>query len=485
LDEAQSKEKANKKSYLKFKKNKESDHKNLRKSYDEKQASMGTNDGDLSTKKTQLAQSINQKGEDEDFLAKLTVQCADKRKQYENRKLFAANEDVAISKAIAILDNGVAAEKFGAVDATSKGKKADKGKKVGLLNFIQLSKQNHFNVILKQIGNMVKLADEEQDADDHQKGWCLKSRRHNRKELEHEEDSLEKIESDITKLTADINDPKSGLKKQLSESDSSLKTNLKNQRAETLTRRAENLEYQKDVSTIQSSIHILSNAEKVLKKYYDTVDNEQLGLMQTGAAPTTFKGAYKGQNEVAKKVLGMIAFIKADTWKEEKVAHDDERKDQHDYEDSMKALTGGEASLQVTIVKLTKDLATKEKELLAKREDRSDTQKEVIDVKRYIAKMKPGCDFVLGKYASRKKSRAAERKALVGAQQKLKATSAFKAAQHQDHMRSLGKCKSLCVKDKAHVSCLACLADVSIPGYCAGHIGTKGCLEKIGKSLFK
>jgi len=503
LETAKATEKVSAKSHGEFIKNKEDENTSLKKSYDDKQANLGTNDGDLATKKTQLQQFIKQKGEDEDFLAKVKVQCSDKKKEFDKRQLFAASENMALSQAIATLDNDVASEKFTAVDATSKGKTGLKllqmsahgdaplrrtqaeqllqtataqqhSAQLGKLLML-LQGGNPFTVVLQQIGKMVSLADEEQKADDQQKGWCEKTNKKNKDNLDDTKDDLDKIAGEVTKLEQDITDPKTGLKKQVSDAEESLKTNVKNQGVETKTRRKENVEYQKDVSTMQDAIGLLSKADRVLTKYYSSLDNEQIGFLQDATPPKTFTGAYKGQNEAAKKVLGMLAFISSETTKEEKVAHDDELKSQHDYEDSMKSLTEGEASLQETIVKLNSSVASKEKELLAKREVSTNTEQEKIALERYIEKIKPGCEFTLKNYETRTKNRAAEKKALAGARTKLQGTPAFKAAQQKAKLAALGNCKSQCLKDKAHVSCLACLGDVSVPGYCAGHKGTKGC----------
>lgn len=35
---------------------------------------------------------------------------------------------------------------------------------------------------------------------------------------------------------------------------------------------------------------------------------------------------------------------------------------------------------------------------------------------------------------------------------------------------------------KEHVECKACLAEVEVPGYCAGHPGTQGCWINKGSS---
>merc|ERR1719487_720486 len=112
LETAKANEKASKEAYDKFKKNKEDEFKDMKKSYDDKQGTLGTNDGDLSGKKKQLQESTKQLGEDEDFLSKLKKQCVDKSEEYEIRKKFALNEEIALKKALSILDNDVSAEKF-------------------------------------------------------------------------------------------------------------------------------------------------------------------------------------------------------------------------------------------------------------------------------------------------------------------------------------------------------------------------------------
>jgi len=455
LQSAKATEKVSKESYATFTKNKEDEHASLKTSYDTKQASLGTNDGDLATKKMQLQQFAKQKEEDGEFLGTLTNQCADKKKAYEERKLFAANEDLALSQAIAILDNDVASEKFGAVDATSKGKtgvllqlkrssplvlaskllqKEAAEQHSARLNkvLVLLQAGNPFTVVLQQIDKMIKLVDGEQTVDEDQKAFCEKTNARNSNNLDAATDSLNALEADIAKLNADINDPMTGLKKQLTEAEESLKTNLKNQGAETSTRRTENIAYQKDVSTMGDAISMLAKAEKMLSGYYDTLDNEQVGLMQRSPTPPkTFEGSYKGQNEQAKKVLSMLAFIKSETEKEEEVAHDGELKSQHDYEDSMKSLVDGEASLQETIAKLNADVASTEKELLEKHEDEDNTERQKITLERYIEKMKPGCDFILENYDGRTKSRSLEKKSLQEVKAKLKTTPAFSSAQQK------------------------------------------------------
>jgi len=495
VETSTARETKSKEAYDKFKETKETEFAELESSYDDKQSTMGTNDGDLASKKTQLETLQKQKEGDEEFLDKLGVQCVDKSKDYKVRKTFAENEQVALQKAIAILDNDVAAEKFSAKflqlsatrhstsasprsAATQLLKKASKERLSARLTKVisLLQAGNPFTIILKQIDNMVKLIDEEQKVDDAEKAWCEKTNDDQKKILDDKTDDLKTIQDDIKKLNTEIDDPSSGLKKQIITAEDTLKTNLENQGEETKTRRSDNLEYQKDVGTMSDAISLITQAEQTLTDYYDSLDNEQLGLIQEEPkAPDTWEGSYKGQNEQAKKVLKLLDDVRKATTTEANTEHENESKAQSDYEDSMEALTKEEAELQESIAKLNKELTTKEKELQAKYEEEETTEREKIAIERYIEKIKPGCDFITGKYADRKTARSAEKTALEGAKTKLEGSPNFKLAQQRDTEDGMGECKETCLKDESDVECKACLAGVSVPGYCAGHKDATGC----------
>merc|ERR1719261_748659 len=68
-----------------------------------------------------------------------------------------------------------------------------------------------------------------------------------------------------------------------------------------------------------------------------------------------------------------------------------------------------------------------------------------------------------------------EKAALEKATELLKETPAYKAAVTAAEQEAMAECKETCVGREAHAECKACLADVTVPGYCAGHPGTEGC----------
>jgi len=341
---------------------------------------------------------------------------------------------------------------------------------------------NPFTVVLEQIDKMVELADSEQKVDDAEKKWCTDTNEKNDKNLKDKEDQLSTLKGEITKLKDDISlTLESGLKFRIKKAEDQLKTNLENQGEQTKQRRDANIEYQKDLHNMENSIDTLKKATETLKEYYDSLDNEQFGLIQVGEEPKSFDKfdeKYTGGNEKGKEVITLLEGLVDATTTEANGKHSDEQSAQSDYEDSMKELTDSEEDYKESIIKFNKELTSAEKTLENKYEEQTNVEKEKISVERYIEKINgkgSGCEFILGKYDERKTLRGKEKEALEGAKTKLKGTPAFTSAQQAAKEKGFGKCKEDCNADEAGAKCKACMAGISVPGYCAGHAGAAGC----------
>jgi len=124
---------------------------------------------------------------------------------------------------------------------------------------------------------------------------------------------------------------------------------------------------------------------------------------------------------------------------------------------------------------LHESLATAEKDLLDAREDLKLTTEDKVAAETVLERIKPGCDFITSNFKLREANRATEKNALQKAVRLIKRTPAYKTAVNEATVASYGDCKQPCTKDEAAVECKACMADVTIPAYCAGHKGVKGC----------
>jgi len=479
-------------------------------SLDKKQAKLGINDGDLGSKKKQLAKAKTTKADDEEFLYdQLIPLCETKAKSYEERKVMRANEEAAIAECISILNSDAAFATFQDTDAGTTGfiqlravrrhvagrkqtdnklqavlsqaaQKTSSGRIQKVMSMIKAD--NPFTEVLEEIDHMLDLIKEEGKADKENLDWCNDERKETNKVIGEKKKEILRLKQKIDKLDNTINADDSGLKDQIALNEELLTKNIESQKEETTERTEDNLAYQKDVKNLVAAQEIIKEGLKVMKAYYkkmeENVDagmgnNEITAESAKLAAPDT-PGDYEGQSAGGNKAIDMLEFILKETVKEEMDAHDTEKTSQHAFEDSMKSLTDDEKKYETTLGKLRETLAQKEAELLDAEEDLKDTKAVKKEKEDYLVKIKPGCDFITKNFDLREANRKTETTALKKAISLIKATPVYKDAVRAEEVEGFGDCKS-CEDKPKDVECKACMADVTIPAYCAGHKGTPGC----------
>merc|ERR1740138_815108 len=432
--------------------------------------------------------------------------CEEKTKEYNERKLLRSNEDAAVAEAVSILDSDEAFAAFGKTDATSTGatgflqmssrrvrvhmhelsqhnkivsvlQKANSPRAKKIAAMVQSG--NPFTEVLGEIKKMLALIVEEGKQDKENLDWCNTEREENDASHQEKVDQIDTLNGEIETLEETIDDPETGLKAQIKEAEESLESCVTSQKTETKERTEANLLYQADIKNLVAAEDILAKAIKALRKYYDKLEERMDGyefvqLKEDPQAPETF-GNYEGQSSKGGDAIQMLEFILDETKKEETEAHSDEETAQHDYEDSMTDLKSEEADLEETLASLHETLAAKEEELFQKKEEHKATTEEKESIEAYLAKIKPGCDFITENFDERETNRATETTAMEKAVDLIKDTPAYKAAEAEKHVEGFGDCKDKCVDNEDHVECKACMADTTIPGYCAGHKGTPGC----------
>merc|ERR1719247_3459447 len=174
----------------------------------------------------------------------------------------------------------------------------------------------------------------------------------------------------------------------------------------------------------------------------------------------------------------MLKEIRSATKEEENAAHEEEEKAQHDYEDQMTELTESLAQLQEDLAGLQGELAENELALENERIELEKTEKAKLAIERYLEKIKPGCDFIDENLDLRTKARADEKAALENAKELLKGTPAYQKAVAKEEKLALGKCADICESSpdgRNGAECEACVAETTVPTYCAANPDTPGC----------
>merc|ERR1719326_1559984 len=246
-------------------------------------------------RKTSKSEAESTKADDEDFLAKLIKMCADKTKEYEDRKMVRANEEAAVAEAVSILNSDEAFETFGAVKATTEGatallqvgrsqerlsvrelvqkeltRAAKRSKSLKLARIaVSLEAGNPFDKVLAEVSAMIELIAKEEKADDEQKAWCDSEREDNHETLSNKKTNKGSLEGKVVSLTDSIENAETGLKKQLADENTKLTENRKDQADEIETRGLENAAYQANIVNLVNAEKTMDMALKVLKKFYD------------------------------------------------------------------------------------------------------------------------------------------------------------------------------------------------------------------------
>merc|ERR1719487_669399 len=274
----------------------------MKASYESKDKKMADNDSSLSSKKEAHTLAVQSKTDDQEFLGKLTAMCAQKSKQFEDRKMVRANEEAAISQAMSILDSDKAFESFGDIKATTEGgtgpvflqvgalKKTSARERIAeklkrsakRLHSLKLAKiavsvesGNPFDKVTDEMDTMMGIIDKEQKEDESQKAWCDSEREDRYTAMEAKNSELTELDGIIEQKTDDIENEETGLKKQLADENAKLAQNRQDQKDTIEDRGLENVAYQKNVANMADAEATIKTAIKVLKKFYDWLHAKQ------------------------------------------------------------------------------------------------------------------------------------------------------------------------------------------------------------------
>merc|ERR1719359_1303257 len=93
--------------------------------------------------------------------------------------------------------------------------------------------------------------------------------------IEQKTANIDRLAGEIDGLTDEMNNPETGLKAVLAETQADLKTTKEAQQTETEERQAENALYQKEISNLNAAEEMLDKAIKTLKKFYEFLKRKE------------------------------------------------------------------------------------------------------------------------------------------------------------------------------------------------------------------
>jgi chromosome segregation ATPase len=402
--------------------------------------------------------------EDTKFLAELTKGCDTKAAEYEEMKKTRAEELVALSETIKVLNDDDALELFkktlpgasasfvqmvgGAASVRSRAISILRKPARTELDLIALAlngKQQGFEKVTKMIDEMVGNLKREQEEDDAKRTYCneeFDKTDDKKKGLEQNiadsETAIEELEGAI----ATLRDENAGLEAGIAALDKSV--------AEaTEQRKEEHAEYTSLMANDGAAKEVLGWAKNRLNKFYnpklyvappkrDLSEEDRItvnmggtlaptqppggiagtgisALAQVAPAPPPSIGTYGKKSQEGNGVIAMIDLLVKDLTKEMTEAEVTEKDAQSDYEKLMSESAEKRAQDSKAIVDKTASKANAEEALQAEEDGKASTSKELGLTLEAIHALHGECDWLLKYFDARKEARAGEVNALENA----------------------------------------------------------------------
>jgi len=388
--------------------------------------------------KEDLDDTAKSMAEDKKFLSDLDKNCATKEEEYEVVKKTRAEEVLAISETIKILNDDDALELFkktlpgssllqlkvSSKQMRQQALKALKGKKgdyrMDLISLALKGQKVSFDKVLGMIDAMVALLTKEQGDDDDKKEYCEAA-------LDKAEDKHKVLDQKVKDLETLIGDTKGNIET-LTEEIAALSQGIKDLDKAvadaTETRKEEHTENTETLAANNGAKEILGFAKNRLNKFYNPKmykapakkelskeDRivENMSLMQ-GAPPPPPEavGAYKKKGEASTGVIAMIDLLIADVDKENQEIETEEKNGQEEYEQFMEDSKDKRAADSKSIEEKEGAKAEGEGSLEKATLERKDTLKAAMATAQVIGDLHTECDWLLMNYDNRKAARAGE-----------------------------------------------------------------------------
>jgi uncharacterized coiled-coil DUF342 family protein len=392
---------------------------NLGKQIEEAQSEKSTAEELKAKAEGDLSSTSASKAADEDFLANLNQECANKAQEWSERQRSATDELGALAKAKEILSGKFAFVQTAVKKTSLKSRDArdrlsellrKMGRKYnsfGLMQMAGAAKSDPFEKIRGLINGMIDKLQKQAAEEATQEAFCKEETKKSNAKRDATSARVDKVQSRIDSANATVAELQgeiSELREELAEIDSS-------QAAATKLRSQENADFQKASKDFKESVDAVTQAMVVLKDFYrgeQTVSHGALALVQQPGFGSTRGDAGHSIIEILEVAESDFARLLA-----EAEASESEAADNYD-----------KATQENKVAKATKEAAVKGKNseikqlttaLANHKEDLDGSSKELDAILEYIEKLKPQCENKAMTYEERKQHREDEIKGLKNA----------------------------------------------------------------------
>jgi len=404
---------------------------------EEKEDQLAEQDNALAEAKEDLGQEEASLSADQKFMANLKDTCAEADKNFESRKAARQQEQTAISETIEILTQDQARDAmtgtFNFLQLSSSRAQQSQHRRQSAANALRLAARkahdpalsvlatsvelDAFSRVKKAIDDMITMLNQQQEDEVKKTDWCKSELQSNEMATARMETQQADIEAQIAKLESNIQELESGI----ADAKSQIASTQVNLQKATMTRKQENLDYQKVVSDQTVTIEVLEKALDKLATYYDLVQTGGKSWIQR-QTPDVPQMEYK-KSAGATGVMEMIEKLVYDSRELMSNSKKAESEAQASYEKLIADSNASIRALQSEVVSKTQAKVDAEKDHRDAKADLAETIRELEGLAKYNAEMHAECDYVLKNFDLRQQSRREEIVALQQAKQILNGAS--------------------------------------------------------------
>jgi len=403
--------------------------------------------------KNDLTDTQAQLMEDREFLADLEKNCGTKEQEWDEREKTRADELLAISETIQLLNDDDALDLFKrtlpsasasfvqvgvrataqqqarALEIITQAKEKLPSGRPGL-DFIALAlagKKFGLEKVHKMIDDLVATLDQEQRDDDNKREYCNKA-------IDSADDKKKGLEQSLSDLETTIANAEEGIatsKDEIKALTEAIKTLDKEVAEQTELRQSEHKEFSELMASNSAAKEVLQMAKNRLNKFYNpklykstTTTSSPPALFQVSSVrrhkdappppPETY-GAYSSKSEESTGVIAMLDRLTADLDKEMAEAQREEELAQQAYAEMMAQSAKRRATDAQSLTQHESTKASLEQDLESSKEKKASTGKELMATMQYIKSLHGECDWLVQYYDVRKEARASERDSLMKA----------------------------------------------------------------------
>mmetsp|Transcript_18903 Transcript_18903/g.33304 ORF Transcript_18903/g.33304 Transcript_18903/m.33304 type:complete len:702 (+) Transcript_18903:96-2201(+) len=442
ISEEQHEETDEQESTAQLTKSKKTEITSLLESMERKMKKIGDLEVEIVNMKHMMGDGADAMKENKKMLAEVKKDCELKATEEEERQKMRAEEQLAITDTIKMLNSDDALDIFkkalpspsliqmsaGKEQARQKAKAfvnhARSAENRPELNFLALALSNKkvdFSKVFVKIDEMVKLLKKEGADDESKKEYCDK-------EFEEAADKTKDLSKKIEELAANLAESKDSVAK-LEEEIKSINDGVKaldeSVTQATENRKAESAEYQELMQSDSAAVDLLGMAKERLNKFYNpdlttdtttTTDKyDPYAFLQLSAAteaavgaPPPTAGAYKAKAQESNGILHMMDTMIQDLDKEMTIAKTEEKNSQEEYEESVADAKAKRAADVKSAGQKSKAKADIEGDINEDASEKDGESKELRAVKEYTLDLHKECDWMLQNFDLRAKAREEE-----------------------------------------------------------------------------